>query len=142
MCNSHSPRLLQPMHAYPRPLNPLPGDDICRANPAAIDHFDPVNRAVITSQVQRVRVLSGPEKTPDRDVVWISAGIDDLEVQHLDIGIANMQPDRLETSFPLPDGDRIAIRTEEINVSAAEPHPVVASGRPIVDEACRFAKKL
>src|SRR5258706_16004256 len=83
----------------------------------------------------------------DCDVVWLTVGIYDLEIQHLDVGVASVQPDRLEATFPAPDPYRVAVIAKKINLLAAELRPIIAFDyrrwtRRATEAPQRFAKDL
>jgi hypothetical protein len=76
-----------------------------------------------TLEVERVRLASCANQGAHGNVVRLAVGVDDLEVEHLDVIAARSQLDGLEAALASADLDRVAILADERNLLAAEFYP-------------------
>ena len=67
-------------------------------------------------------------------VVRLAVGVDDAQIEHLDVGAAHVQANGLEATFAPADADEVAILAEQRDLLAAQLLPVDAPapgpGRP------------
>src|SRR5262245_39707601 len=77
-----------------------------------VGHLDAVDGALPAPQVERPCAVALPDHRADRYVVRRPVGVDHLEVEHVDVGTAHVQPDRLEAALAATDADDVAIHAE------------------------------
>src|SRR5262245_5703622 len=78
----------------------------------AIDHVDAVDAALPAPEVEGTCPLSLPDEMPYGDVIRLAIGVNDLRVQHFDIGAAHVQANRFEPSLAAPHGKGVTIAAE------------------------------
>src|ERR1700682_494628 len=114
---------LHPVDADCCAPNSFSGDDIRGPHKSAIHHLDAIDAPIGTFQIKRWRAFAGPQQTPDWNIVRFAIGVDDLEVQHLDVVFAGVQPDGSEAALSAPDFDDVTITAKKTDVPAPEFDP-------------------
>jgi hypothetical protein len=107
------------------------GFSIPAVRQSTIDHVDTPDSAVSASQVERARTLAALEDVADSDVVGLTASVDDLEVEHLNVAAARKETYRREASLSATDTYGIAVRLET-DLLTSELNPVTVTPTAIV----------